>query len=42
MTTTEVHNAGGDAAGKVDMHLEIDVIPVSDVDGDLTQVPFPG
>jgi hypothetical protein len=24
------------------MHLEIDVIPVSDVDGDLTQVPFPG
>jgi catechol 2,3-dioxygenase-like lactoylglutathione lyase family enzyme len=32
MSTTEVHNAGGDAAGKVDMHLEIDVIPVSDVD----------
>ena len=32
MSTTEVHNAGGDAAGNVDMHLEIDVIPVSDVD----------
>jgi hypothetical protein len=42
MSTTAVDNAGADAAGKVDMHLEIDVIPVSDVDGDLTQVPFPG
>jgi hypothetical protein len=33
MSTTEVHNAGGDApAGKVDMHLEVEIIPVSDVD----------
>ncbi len=33
MSAAEVPNAGRDAAvGKVDMHLEIDVIPVSDVD----------
>jgi catechol 2,3-dioxygenase-like lactoylglutathione lyase family enzyme len=33
MSATEIHNDGGDAAvGKVDMHIEIDVIPVSDVD----------
>jgi catechol 2,3-dioxygenase-like lactoylglutathione lyase family enzyme len=33
MSATEVHSASLDAAvGKVDMHLEIDVIPVSDVD----------
>jgi catechol 2,3-dioxygenase-like lactoylglutathione lyase family enzyme len=32
MSTTEVHIAGGDApAGKVDMHLEVEIIPVSDV-----------
>jgi catechol 2,3-dioxygenase-like lactoylglutathione lyase family enzyme len=33
MSATEIHNDSGDAAvGNVDMHLEIDVIPVSDVD----------
>src|ERR1700743_3982609 len=33
MSTTEAHNASRDAAvGKVDMHLEIQVIPVSDLD----------
>ena len=33
MSTTEVHNAGRDAAvGTVDMKLEIQVVPVSDVD----------
>ena len=33
MSATEVHNAsGGAAVGKVDMHLEVEVIPVSDVD----------
>jgi catechol 2,3-dioxygenase-like lactoylglutathione lyase family enzyme len=33
MSATEVHNASGNAAtGNVDMHLEITVIPVSDVD----------
>jgi len=33
MSATEVHNASPDAAvGKSDMHLEVDVIPVSDVD----------
>jgi catechol 2,3-dioxygenase-like lactoylglutathione lyase family enzyme len=33
MSATEVHDASRDAAvGKVDMHLEVDVIPVSDVD----------
>jgi catechol 2,3-dioxygenase-like lactoylglutathione lyase family enzyme len=33
MSATEVHNAGHDAAvGKVDMHLEVEIIPVSDVD----------
>jgi catechol 2,3-dioxygenase-like lactoylglutathione lyase family enzyme len=33
MSATEAHNASGDAAtGNVDMHLEIAVIPVSDVD----------
>jgi hypothetical protein len=31
MSATEVHNDGRDAAvGKVDMHLEVDIIPVSD------------
>ncbi len=33
MSTTEMHSAGSDAAvGKVDMLLEIQVVPVSDVD----------
>src|SRR6516164_17383 len=33
MSTTEVHNTGHDAAAaKVGMHLEIQIIPVSDVD----------
>ena len=33
MSTTEVHNAGRDAAvGTVDMKLEVQIIPVSDVD----------
>ncbi len=33
MSATEVHNAGRDAAaGQVDIHLEIEIIPVSDVD----------
>jgi catechol 2,3-dioxygenase-like lactoylglutathione lyase family enzyme len=33
MSATEVQNAsGGAAVGKVDMHLEVDIIPVSDVD----------
>ena len=33
MSTAEVRNAGHDAAGgNVDMHLEVQIIPVSDVD----------
>jgi catechol 2,3-dioxygenase-like lactoylglutathione lyase family enzyme len=33
MSTTEVHDAGRDAAvGKVDMKLEVQIVPVSDVD----------
>jgi len=33
MGATEVHDAGPDSAvGKVDMHLEVEIIPVSDVD----------
>jgi len=33
MSATEVHNAGRDGAvGSVDMHLEVEIIPVSDVD----------
>ena len=33
LSATEVHNASRDAAvGKVDMHFEVDIIPVSDVD----------
>src|SRR5438132_12813586 len=33
MSATEVHSASLDAAvGKVDMHLEVEIIPVSDVD----------
>ena len=33
MSATEVHNASRDAAvGKVDMHLEVEIISVSDVD----------
>jgi catechol 2,3-dioxygenase-like lactoylglutathione lyase family enzyme len=33
MSTTEVHNAGRDAAvGKLDMKLEVQIVPVSDVD----------
>jgi len=33
MSATEVHNASRDAAvGKVDMHLEVEIIPLSDVD----------
>ena len=34
MSATEVHSPGRDtAAGTVDMHFEVDIIPVSDVDG---------
>src|ERR1700739_2196772 len=33
MSATEVHNASPEAAvGKVDMRLEVEIIPVSDVD----------
>ena len=33
MSATEVHSTSRDAAvGKVDMHLEVEIIPVSDVD----------
>ncbi|MGH3254038.1 MAG: VOC family protein [Streptosporangiaceae bacterium] len=33
MSTTEVHNASRDASvGQVDLHLEVDIIPVSDVE----------
>ncbi len=33
MSATEVHIASRDAAvGKVDMHLEVEIIPLSDVD----------
>src|SRR5437879_1410753 len=33
MSTTAVHNAGRDAAvGEVDMKLEVQIVPVSDVD----------
>ena len=33
MSATEVHNTGLESAvGKVDMHLEVEIIPVSDVD----------
>src|SRR5215471_14165257 len=33
MSATEAHSPSRDAvAGKVDMHLEVDIIPVSDVD----------
>ena len=34
MSATEVHNAsrGDGAVGKVDMHLEVMIVPVSDVD----------
>jgi catechol 2,3-dioxygenase-like lactoylglutathione lyase family enzyme len=33
MSATEVHNASRDAAvGKIDMHLEVEIIPVFDVD----------
>jgi catechol 2,3-dioxygenase-like lactoylglutathione lyase family enzyme len=33
MSATEVHNASRDpAVGKIGMHLEVDIIPVSDVD----------
>jgi catechol 2,3-dioxygenase-like lactoylglutathione lyase family enzyme len=33
MSSTEVHSPGrGAAAGTVDMHVEVDIIPVSDVD----------
>jgi catechol 2,3-dioxygenase-like lactoylglutathione lyase family enzyme len=33
MSTTEIHSPGRDTAiGKVDMHLEVQIIPVSDVD----------
>jgi len=33
MSATEVHNASRDAAvGQVGMHLEVEIIPVSDVD----------
>jgi len=34
MSATEVHNASRDAAaGTVDMKLEVQIIPVSDVNG---------
>ena len=32
MSTTEAHTAGDTSIGKVDMKLEVDIIPVSDVD----------
>ena len=33
MSSTEVHNTSpGAGVGTVDMHLEVDIIPVSDVD----------
>ena len=33
MSNTEAHTAGGDTSvGRVDMRLEVDIIPVSDVD----------
>ena len=33
MSTTETHNASRDASvGQVDLHLEVDIIPVSDVE----------
>jgi len=33
MSATEVHSPSRDASvGKVDMHLEVEIIPVSDVD----------
>ena len=32
MSATEVHSPSLEAAGTVDMHLEVDIIPVSDVD----------
>lgn len=32
MSTTEAHNASDAAAGHVGMHLEVQIIPVSDVD----------
>jgi len=32
MSATEVHSPGDAAVGKVDLHLEVQVIPVSDVD----------
>ena len=33
MSSTEVHSPSRDAAvGNVDMHLEVEIIPVSDVD----------
>jgi hypothetical protein len=33
VSATEVHSANGDAiVGNVDMKLEVDIIPVSDVD----------
>jgi hypothetical protein len=33
MSSTEVHNASRDTgAGTVDFHLEVEIIPVSDVD----------
>ncbi len=33
MSATQVHNAGRDAVvGKVDMKLEVQIVPVSDVD----------
>ena len=33
MSATEAHDASGEASvGKVDMRLEVDIIPVTDVD----------
>jgi predicted enzyme related to lactoylglutathione lyase len=32
MSSTEVHSPGRKAVGTVDMHLEVEIIPVSDVD----------
>ena len=32
MSATEVHSPSLEAAGTVDMHLEVDIIPVSDID----------
>jgi predicted enzyme related to lactoylglutathione lyase len=32
MSSTDVHSPGREAVGTVDMHLEVEIIPVSDID----------